>query len=147
MAPNGPRPIERPTRAEPCPDEEKAMDSTLLERLRISPAHVEEVNALLLDPSLAVMHDFLEVVGKYGTPEEINRRAEEARQMSRLLERVKQTQPQHLEHLDWLTEQRDRKAFITIDEYRRQSLGGRAAPRGFQDDFAVTLEGSACQYF
>jgi len=123
------------------------MDSALLQRLRISPAHVEEINALLLDPSLEVMHDFLEVVGKYGTPEEINRKADDARQMSRLLERVKQTQPKNLEHLDWLTEQRDRRAFITIDEYRRQVLGERAARMDFQEDFAVTLEVSACQYF
>jgi len=123
------------------------MDRSLLERLRISNDQVEQINALLLDPELEVMHDFLEVVGKYGTPEQINQKAEEARRLPRLLELVEQTKPENLAQLHWLTDQRDRRVFVNVEEYRRQVLGDRAARIQFQEDCAVTLEVSACQYF
>src|SRR3990172_7929190 len=127
--------------------EETTMDRSLLERLRISNDQVEQINALLLDPELEVMHDFLEVVGKYGTPEQINQKAEEARRLPRLLELVEQTKPENLAQLHWLTDQRDRRVFVNVEEYRRQVLGDRAARIQFQEDGAVTLEVSACQYF
>ena len=37
------------------------------------------INALLLDPNSSVVNDVLDVIAKYGTPEEINRQAEAAR--------------------------------------------------------------------
>ena len=37
--------------------------------------------------------------------------------------------------------------FVSVAEYRRSSLGPRAAAAAFADDFAVTLEVSAAQYF
>jgi hypothetical protein len=49
--------------------------------------------------------------------------------------------------LDWLIEQRDKGAFITVDDYRRKILGDRAGSIDFEEDFAVTLEISALQYF
>jgi hypothetical protein len=96
---------------------------------------------------MQVVKDVLVVIEKYGTPEEINRKAEQARQMPNLLKRVEQTQPKFLKDLEWLREQRNRKAFISVPEYRRKVLGSRAEDMKFADDYAVTLEVSALQYF
>ena len=123
------------------------MDEKLRERLKIPYDRLDDVNAVLLDADMQIVNDFLEVVAKYGTPEEINRKAEQARQLPNLLEKVKATHPEYLEDLRWLEEQRDREAFISIDDYRRKVLGERAEEMIFNQDFAVTLEISAAQYF
>jgi|YNPNPStandDraft_1061719.scaffolds.fasta_scaffold37779_2 hypothetical protein len=123
------------------------MKDELRSLLRISDAVVEEINELLLDPDSRVINDFLAVVEKYGTPEEINRKAEEARRLPRLMERLRDVAPQAIHDLEWLAEQRDRGAFISIADYRRKVLGPRADSMEFNEDFAVTLEISALQYF
>ena len=123
------------------------MADNLRERLRISQAHLDDINALLLDPDSRVVNALLDVVGKYGTPEEINRKAEQARHLPGLLARLKAMNSPYVEDLDWLTEQRDRGAFISVPDYRRRLLGPRADALTFADDFAVTLEISAFQYF
>jgi hypothetical protein len=64
-----------------------------------------------------------------------------------LLERVRLTHPEYLDDLRWLEEQRDKQAFISVAEYRRKVLGNQADTKQFKDEFAVTLEISACQYF
>ncbi len=123
------------------------MDNRLREQLKISTEAVEQINTLLLDPNTRVIDNFLQVVARYGTPEEINRKADEARRLPNLLARLQDKAPHYIADLEWLTEQRDRGAFITIDEYRHQVLGERATSMVFDDDFAVTLEISAMQYF
>jgi hypothetical protein len=125
---------------------EKTM-SDLRKKLEISPDRLADINAILLDPNMRVVDDFLKVVSNYGTPEEINRKAKAARQMPVLLERVQKTKPEHLEDLEWLQKQRERDAFIKVSDYRRKVLGDRAEEMDFADDFAVTLEISAAQYF
>ena len=62
--------------------------STLRDRLQISPDRLEAINQVLLNPETGVVNRFLEVVEKYGTPEEINRQAREARQLENLLQKV-----------------------------------------------------------
>ena len=51
------------------------MGDTLRDRLRIAQDRLDEINALLLDPNSRVVSDFLAVVEKYGSVDEINRRA------------------------------------------------------------------------
>ena len=51
------------------------MGNNLRDLLRIPESCVDEINALLLDPNNQAVNAFLEVVEKYGTPEEINRKA------------------------------------------------------------------------
>jgi len=119
----------------------------LQNRLKISPDRIDEINAVLLNPDMRVMNEFLEVVSKYGSPEEINAKAREARKMENLLAKVKAVAPVYLDDLAWLTEQRDKGAFITIADYRRKVLGEKAKAAQFSEDYAVTLEISACQYF
>ncbi|MFN2272254.1 MAG: hypothetical protein ACK2US_15525 [Anaerolineae bacterium] len=123
------------------------MSDNLRDRLEISQAALDEINALLLDPDSRVVNDFFAVVAKYGTPEEINRRAEEARKLPNLMGRLREVKPAYVADLEWLIEQRDREAFISIADYRRKVLGDRADGMAFDQDFAVTLEISALQYF
>ncbi len=123
------------------------MNPDLQLKLRIPQENLEAINALLLNPENGVIADFLEVIQKYGTPEEINRKAEAARHLPTLLARLEAQKSPYLKDLYWLMEQRDRGAFISVPEYRHRVLGPRAETMTFADDFAVTLEISAFQYF
>lgn len=123
------------------------MREDIRERLRIPPERLEAINAVLTDPDMRVINDFLTVVSKYGTPAEINAKANQARTLSTLLRQVERTRPEYLADLQWLKEQVDKQAFISIAEYQRRVLGDRVDDLMFKDDFAVTLEISACQYF
>jgi hypothetical protein len=123
------------------------MANRLQDRLRISSAYLEEVNALLLDPKSRVVRDVLDVVAKYGTPEEINCKAMAARALDSLMGRLRERGSSYVADLEWLIEQRDHGAFVTEAAYRRAVLGDRADEMAFQDDRAVTLELSALQYF
>jgi hypothetical protein len=123
------------------------MNENYRERLKIPVERLNEINAVLLDPETRVVKDFLQVVEKYGTPEEINQRAIAARQLSNLMKRVEETKPEYLKDLAWLQEQRDRGAFISIADYRHKMLGPKADRTNFKDEYAVTLEVSATQYF
>jgi len=123
------------------------MSADMRKLLQIPTSRLDDINAILLDPDSRVINDFLEVVEKYGTPDEINRRAVEAGSLPALLKRVESTKPEYLEDLNWLKEQRDQKAFISIADYRRKVLGDKAQRMQFADEFAVTLEISALQYF
>jgi hypothetical protein len=123
------------------------MDKELRHLLKIPYDRLDDINAVLLDPDTRVVNDLLAVIQKYGTPEEINRRAEAARQLPALLDKVKAVRPEYLEDLNWLQAERDRGSFISVGDYRRKVLGERADEMQFADEFAVTLEISACQYF
>jgi hypothetical protein len=123
------------------------MESDLRNRLRISEDRLAKINALLLDPNTRVINDFLQVIEKHGTVDEINAKANEARKLSNLMGRLKEQGSPYLDDLEWLIEQRDRGAFISIADYRRRVLGDRAEAMAFKDDLAVTLEISALQYF
>lgn len=119
----------------------------LRHRLRIPAERLDDLNAVLLDPGMRVVSDLLEVVARYGTPEEINRRAREAGRLPALLRRARESRPEYLADLEWLEEQRDRGAFIAVDDYRRRVLGPRADTTAFSEEFAVTLEISSLHYF
>ncbi|MCJ7623796.1 MAG: hypothetical protein MUO76_09860 [Anaerolineaceae bacterium] len=123
------------------------MDQSVRNRLRIPTDRLEAINDLLINPDMRVMDDFFKVVSKYGSPEEINQRADNARKLDVLYEIVRQKAPEYIADLDWLVDQRDQNAFISISDYQEKVLGKEAAHTQFVDDFAVTLEISAFQYF
>ena len=123
------------------------MTDDLRSRLRISQSRLDEVNALLMAPDSRVVNAFLDVVNQYGTIDEINRKAREARHLPSLMSRLKDTGSPYLQDLEWLIEQRNEGAFISVAEFRRKVLGGEADQIAFKDDLAVTLEISALQYF
>jgi len=123
------------------------MSENLRDLLKIPSARLDEINALLLNPDTQVINDFLAVVEKYGTPQEINAKARQAGQLSTLLGKVKAVKPEFLKDLEWLEEQRQKDKFISVADYRRKVLGPKADQTAFKDEFAVTLEISAAQYF
>jgi hypothetical protein len=123
------------------------MDDEIRHRLRISTDRLDAINVVLLDPNMGAIDGFFEVVAKYGTPEEINRKAAIAMHLPALLERVGESRPDYLADLEWLEKERNLGVFISEAEYRRKVLGDKVDEVTFNDDFAVTLEVSACQYF
>lgn len=124
------------------------MDKNTRNLLKIPADRLDAINAVLLDPDMKVMQDFFAVVDKYGSPAEINAKHREARKLENLLKRVQERAPAHIEDLNWLLEQRNSGAFASIAEYRQRVLGERADKVQFKkDEFAVTLEVSALQYF
>ena len=123
------------------------MDKNLQNLLKIPSERLDSINAVLLDPNEHVINDFLKVVAKYGTPEEINRRHIESRQLPNLLKKVKAGNPGYIKDLEWLIDQRDKGAFIQVVDYRRTVLGAKVDHMRFKDESAVTLEVSALQYF
>jgi hypothetical protein len=123
------------------------MDQNLRNLLRIPSDRLDSINTVLLDTDERVISDFLNVVGKYGTPEEINRHHAESRNIKSLLKKVEERNPDYSKDLEWLIKQRDKKAFIPVVDYRRKVLGRKANSMIFKDESAVTLEVSALQYF
>ena len=119
----------------------------LRDRLAIPGSRLDDLNAFLLDPDARIVNDLLAVVARYGTPDEINRKAREAGALPALLDRVRETRPDYLGDLEWLEEQRERGVFVSVADFRRGVLGDRADTMTFRDDMAVTLEVSSLQYF
>ncbi len=68
----------------------------------------EELNDVLADPSNPLVADFLRVVAKYGTPEEINAKADEARKIPNILEKLRAAGSPYVQDLEWLVRERDR---------------------------------------
>ncbi|MBE3088555.1 MAG: hypothetical protein IMZ71_05525, partial [Chloroflexi bacterium] len=120
---------------------------SLRERLRIPEDRLRAINEALLSPDCQVVEDFLEVVGRYGTPCEINAKAAEARQLPNLLARLDAAGSLYRRDLKWLIAQRDAGRFVTVLDYRRRVLGEKARDTHFLETSAVTLEISAAQYF
>ncbi|MHA2333433.1 MAG: hypothetical protein ACXAEU_15530, partial [Candidatus Hodarchaeales archaeon] len=67
--------------------------------------------------------------------------------LDHLMARVKEKNPDYYKDLEWLIEQRDKGSFITIEDYYKKVLGDKYSSVSFKDDYAVTLELSALQYF
>jgi hypothetical protein len=123
------------------------MDNNIRQLLKIEHSRLDALNAILLNPDMKVINDFLEVVSRYGSPDEINKKAEQAGQLQTLLKKVEVTKPEYLKDLRWLEQQRDKRAFISVTDYRKKVLGEKSKSMDFHDDYSVTLEVSACQYF
>ena len=121
--------------------------NNLRQSLEIRHSRLDAINEVLLDPNSKIINSFLDVVAKYGTPEEINRKAAEARKLENLYAKVREKKPEFIKDLDWLHEQREANQFISVADYRQQVLGDAAKNKKFADEFAVTLEVSALQYF
>ncbi len=123
------------------------MDTKYRQLLAIPHDRLDAINSVLLDPNSRVMKAFFDVVAKYGTAEEINRKHLESRKYDNLLKHVQARAPGHVKDLQWLIEQRDNQRFVSIADYRKKILGNAAGSTKFADMSAVTLEVSALQYF
>ena len=116
-------------------------------KLVIEDKRLDEINAFLLDSENELINGLLAVVEKYGGPEEINRKAREASKIENLMARLKKKNYSYFKDVEWLRDQIDKGNFITVDEYRKKILGDKVKEMEFNEDFAITLEISACQYF
>jgi len=121
--------------------------SALRKHLRIKEEKLKEINSLLLKEDSPLINSLLEVVEKYGSVDEINRRARENRKLGNIMAKLERKKSPFIKDLNWLIKQRDKEAFISIPEYRRKVLGTRADSMKFDDSFAVTLEISAFNFF
>ena len=119
----------------------------LKDHLSLNLAAAEELNKYFASSENEMVNEVLRVVEKYGTPEEINRMAMDAKKLPNLLARLKNMDSPYLKDLEWLTEMRDKGAFISVSDYRRNILGAKADSMSFNDGKATTLEISALQYF
>ena len=104
-----------------------ATKDELRAKLRIPAGRLDAINDLLLDPDARVVNDLLDVIARYGTPQEINRKAADARRLDNLLLRLAERDCEYLDEIQWLTAQRDAGAFVSEAEYRRSVLGAKAA--------------------
>ena len=126
---------------------ELSMSMDIRKKLVIENIRLDEINAFLMNPNNKLVNDLLSVVEKYGGPKEINRKAKKAGDVANLMSKLREKNSPYVKDLEWLIEQRDKGAFITVDEYRKKILGDKAEDMDFSEDYAVTLEISACQYF
>ena len=120
--------------------------SELRHKLALSPRDVEAVSAALTADGDPLIDGLLDLVDAHGGVAAINRAAAESGRLETRLERLRAERSPWLDDLAWLTEQRDRGAFVPLAEYRRRIVGEAAGPPP-PDERAVTLEISALQYF
>jgi hypothetical protein len=116
-------------------------------KLEIPTEALESINQFLLDEKNPLINDLLSLIDKYGGIENINKKAEEASELENLLGKLRKIEPDYVKDIEWLISERDKKSFISIEEYRKKILGDKMSDVSFDEDFAVTLELSACQYF
>ncbi len=118
-------------------------------QMKMNISKFEELNDFLADPNNKLVNDLMKIVNKYGTAEEINKQAVEARHLPNLMKRLENQDSPYLKDLEWLIMQRDKSAFVSISEFYRDVLGDDYdfTGKSFNESNAVTLEISALQYF
>jgi len=116
-------------------------------KLRIDNDRLREINDFFLADDNPLVTDLLMLIDKYGGIDEINRKAEEVRKLDNLIAMLEVKNSPYVRDLEWLQEQKDSHAFISISDYRQKILGDKFKSTKFDESFAVTLEISACQYF
>ena len=121
--------------------------SDLRNLLKISDDRLAEINALFTDPGNELINELLEVIEEFGGPQEINRKAQEAAKVENLTARLKEAKSPYVDDLNWLIEQRDNGAFISMQDYYGRVLGDKGEAAEIDHKNAVTLEISALQYF
>ncbi len=119
----------------------------LRKKLEIPKDALKSVNDFLLDENNPLINDLFSVIDKYGGINEINKKAEEASKLDNLVDKINKKNPDYVKDIEWLIEARDNHSFISVADYRRKILGDKISEMEFNEDYAVTLELSACQYF
>ena len=121
--------------------------SDLRDLLKIADDRLEKINAFLTDPDNELINELLEVIEEFGGPQEINRKAQEAAKLENLMAGLKEAKSSYVDDLNWLMDQKDSAAFISLPDYYRRVLGDKAESTKIDQQNAVTLEISALQYF
>jgi len=112
--------------------------------LTIDRKALDSINAFLQEKDNPVIQDVMKIVDRFGGAATINKAAAENGKLSNLLEKVKRGNPRYADDLAWLTEQRNARKFVSLEDFKRKA----GAPPSMRDDsYQVTLEISALQYF
>jgi len=90
-------------------------------KLAIESKRLDEINAFLTDPENKLVNDLLAVVEKYGSPEEINRKAKEAGKVENLMARLKEKNSPYLKDLEWLMNKGTKEALLLLMNTVRKS--------------------------
>ncbi|MDX1799155.1 MAG: hypothetical protein R3255_10940, partial [Candidatus Lokiarchaeia archaeon] len=123
------------------------MNNDIRSKLKIEINRLNEINNFITDPNNKIISDFISIVEKYGTPDEINKKSQKARKIENLLNKLAEKNSPYINDLEWLIKQKEDNSFISIKEYRKKILGNKINSIKFNEDYPVTLEISACQYF
>lgn len=119
--------------------------TNLKDMLNIKSTDIDIINELIMDPDNILVKQLCDLIEKFGGVESINKKAREARKPENLMQRLREINSPYLADLEWLMEQRDKKAFISMDDYCKAHTGSDASSIDFSN--AVTLEVSALQFF
>lgn len=115
--------------------------------IQINEAALSRITALLADGNNPLIEGVAGVLEKYGNPAELNERAAEAGRLETLMRKMELSGSPYLNDIQWLREQREKGAFISVPEYRRKVLGAKAEDTLRNEANPVTLEISPLQYF
>jgi len=121
--------------------------SNLIDKLKISDENLKTINDFLLNPENPLIKSIIEIINKFGTPEEINAKAKEAGKLENLMKRLKEKNSSYYADLEWLIEQKEKGAFIKLEDYYKKILGDKYESTKMKEDYAITLELSALQFF
>jgi len=105
--------------------------------MKIPYDRLDDIKRDLLDPDMRAVGDFLAVVDKYGTPEEINLKAERARQLHRCSRRWKKLIRITRRNLQWLQDRRMMHRSSLCRNIVRKYWAIRHSTIKFADEFAV----------
>jgi len=119
----------------------------LKEMLKIEAKDLDIVNLLISNPDNAQVSALTDLIEKFGGVEAINEKAKQARNPETLMQKLKEMGSPYVADLEWLMEQRDNKAFISMEDYCKNILGEDADIASIDSSKAVTLEISAMQFF
>ena len=96
------------------------------QKLRIDENRLREINDFLISDDNPLVTNLLDLIEKHGGVEEINKKANDARKIDNLLAMLDAKKSPYTKDLQWLQEQRDNGAFITVPDYRQKILGEKA---------------------
>lgn len=115
----------------------------LAQTLKINSTDVDAINHLMTDPQSPQVKSLCDLIEKFGGVDAINQKAEEARKPENLMQRLNEMNSPYAADIEWLIEQRDTNAFVSLKDYCNELSSG--TPVDYSN--AVTLEISAMQFF
>ena len=119
----------------------------LKDMLKIEQEDLDIINRFFADPDNKLVNDLLALIEKFGGAPAINEKAKQARNPESLMKRLKDMNSPYVADLEWLIEQRDKKAFVSMNEFCKTVLGEKGNTGSVDFSHAVTLEVSAMQFF
>ncbi|NOX33461.1 MAG: hypothetical protein GXP56_06950 [Deltaproteobacteria bacterium] len=115
--------------------------------LEIKARDLDIVNQLITNTDNTQVRELSDLIEKFGGAKAINEKAKKARSPESLMQRLKDIDSPYVADLEWLMEQKENKAFISMDEYCKNILGNDGDTASVDFSNAVTLEVSAMQFF